>query len=96
MSGAEALAGIGILCNVMQIVTFGKDALHVYRYVHENGTPDAKLETYLTDATKSYQEMRGQLSIPPSLTSDQKELLKIGEEAYKGLQKFRTYFQELS
>lgn len=33
MSGAEVLAGIGILCNVMQIVTFGKDALHIYRYI---------------------------------------------------------------
>ncbi|CEI70524.1 unnamed protein product [Fusarium venenatum] len=96
MSGAEALAGIGILCNVMQIVTFGKDALHVYRYIRENGSPDAKLEVYLADATMSYQEMRTQLSGTTYPTSDQKEIIRVGEEAYKGLQKFRTYFEELS
>ncbi|UZP43075.1 hypothetical protein NXS19_010891 [Fusarium pseudograminearum] len=96
MSGAEVLAGIGILCNVMQIVTFGKDALHVYRYVSDNGTPDAKLETYLADASTNYQEMKEQLSTTPSPTNDQKEIIKVGEEAYKGLQKLRTYFQELS
>ncbi|KAF5236292.1 hypothetical protein FAUST_6640 [Fusarium austroamericanum] len=96
MSGAEALAGIGILCNVMQIVTFGKDALHVYRYVHENGTPDAKLEVYLTDASKIYQDMRWELSGITSPTGDQKEIIKVGEEAYKGLQILQTYFQKLS
>ncbi|OBS22751.1 hypothetical protein FPOA_09080 [Fusarium poae] len=96
MSGAEALAGIGILCNVMQVVTFGKDALHVYRYIRENGNPDAKLEVYLADASMSYQEMRRQLSGTTYPTSDQKEIIKVGEEAYKGLQKFRTYFEELS
>ncbi|XEV07202.1 hypothetical protein FSHL1_012489 [Fusarium sambucinum] len=95
MSGAEALAGIGILCNVMQIVTFGKDALHVYRYIRENGTSDTKLEVYLADASTSYQEMR-QLSRINYPTSNQKEIIKVGEEAYKGLQKFRTYFEELS
>ncbi|EYB23043.1 hypothetical protein FG05_30599 [Fusarium graminearum] len=96
MSGAEVLAGIGILCNVMQIVTFGKDALHVYRYVRENGTPDAKLETYLADASTNYHEMKEQLFTTPSPTNDQKEIIKVGEEAYKGLQKLRTYFKELS
>ncbi|CAG1964618.1 unnamed protein product [Fusarium graminearum] len=91
----EALVAVGILCNVMQIVTFGKDALHVYRHVRENGSPDAKLEVYLADASTNYQKMKDQLSrtLPP--TSDQMGIIKIGEEAYQSLQRFRTYFKDL-
>ncbi|KAI6765284.1 hypothetical protein HG531_012383 [Fusarium graminearum] len=37
-----------------------------------------------------------QLFTTPSPTNDQKEIIKVGEEAYKGLQKLRTYFKELS
>ncbi|KAH7183325.1 uncharacterized protein B0J16DRAFT_416409 [Fusarium flagelliforme] len=95
MSGVELLAGIGILCNAMQIVTFGKDALEVYNHVRENGTADPRLETYLADASISYQEMRKQLSASGPLTSDQQEIVTIGEEAHNGLEKIRTYFQQL-
>ncbi|RFN54254.1 hypothetical protein FIE12Z_1380 [Fusarium flagelliforme] len=95
MSGAEVLAGVGILCNAMQIVTFGKDALEVYNHVRENGTADPRLETFLADASTSYQEMRKQLSASGPLTSDQQEIVGIGEGAYNGLEKFRTYFAQL-
>ncbi|KAJ4019412.1 hypothetical protein NW766_003131 [Fusarium irregulare] len=95
MSGAEVLAGIGILCNVMQIVTFGKDALEVYNYVRENGTADPRLEAYLTDALISYRAMRNQLSAYGPLTSDQQELIKVGEDAHRGLERLRAYFTQL-
>jgi len=95
MSGVEVLAGIGILCNAMQIVTFGKDALEVYNHVRENGTADPRLESYLADASISYQEMRKQLSASGPLTSDQQEIIRIGEDAYNCLEKFRTYFGQL-
>jgi hypothetical protein len=95
MSGAEVLAGIGILCNAMQIVTFGKDALEVYNHVRENGTADPRLESYLADASISYQQMRKQLSVSGSLTSEQQEISRIGENAHHGLEKFRTYFAQL-
>ncbi|KAI1068720.1 hypothetical protein LB507_006259 [Fusarium sp. FIESC RH6] len=95
MSGIEILAGIGILCNAMQIVTFGKDALEVYNHVRENGTADPRLESYLADASKSYQEMKKQLSVSGPLTSDQQEVVKTGEGAHNSLERFRTYFAKL-
>ncbi|CAG7557391.1 unnamed protein product [Fusarium equiseti] len=95
MSGAEVLAGIGILCNAMQIVTFGKDALEVYNHVRENGTVDPRLESYLADSATSYQEMKKQLFASGPLTSDQQEIVRIGEGAHNGLEKFRTYFTTL-
>ena len=95
MSGVEVLAGIGILCNAIQIVTFGKDALEVYNHVRENGTADPRLERYLADASKSYQEMRKQLSTSGPLTSDQQEVVEIGESAHNSLERFRTYFARL-
>lgn len=95
MAGVEVLAGIGILCNAMQIVTFGKDALEVYNHLRENGTADPRLESYLADASMSYQEMRKQLSTFGSLTSDQQEIVRIGKDAHDGLEEFRTYFARL-
>ncbi|KAJ4138498.1 hypothetical protein NW768_002333 [Fusarium equiseti] len=95
MSGVEVLAGIGILCSAMQIVTFGKDALHVYRHVRENGTVDPRLESYLTDASKSYDEMKKQLSASSVLTYHHQQVVNIGEEAHQRLQKFKAYFEEL-
>lgn len=95
MSGAEVLAGISILCNAMQIVTFGKDALEVYNHVRESGTADPRLESYLADASISYQQMRKQLSVSGSLISDQQEISRIGESAHHGLENFRTYFTQL-
>lgn len=95
MSGVEVLAGIGILCSAMQIVTFGKDALHVYRHIRENGTVDPRLESYLADASRSYDEMKKQLSTPSALTIHQQEVANIGEEAHQRLQKFKTHFDEL-
>ena len=95
MSGGEALAGIGILCNAMQIVTFGKDAFEVYNHIRQNGTADPGLESYLIDASKSYDEMKKRLSTHFPLTSCQQEIVDIGEEAHRRLQKFGTYFEEL-
>ncbi|KAF5574951.1 uncharacterized protein FSUBG_13987 [Fusarium subglutinans] len=47
MSGAEvALLGVGILCNVMQILTFAKDFIHVYRNIRDGRAPDPKLDSY--------------------------------------------------
>ncbi|EWZ36479.1 hypothetical protein BFJ63_vAg10151 [Fusarium oxysporum f. sp. narcissi] len=45
MSGAEAaLLGVGILCNAMQILTFAKDSIHVYRNIRDGRAPDPELD----------------------------------------------------
>ncbi|KAJ4042660.1 hypothetical protein NW763_011478 [Fusarium oxysporum] len=51
MSGAEAaLLGVGILCNAMQILTFAKDSIHVYRNIRDGRAPDPELDWPLSQA----------------------------------------------
>ncbi|KAK2478802.1 hypothetical protein H9L39_08176 [Fusarium oxysporum f. sp. albedinis] len=58
MSGAEAaLLGVGILCNAMQILTFAKDSIHVYRNIRDGRAPDPELDSYLRNAKASFDEM---------------------------------------
>ncbi|KAJ4253795.1 hypothetical protein NW762_010189 [Fusarium torreyae] len=94
MSGAEVLAGIGILCNAMQIVTFGRDALQVYRHMRDGGAPDPNLVAYLDKASASYKEMNERSGKALPLTMDQRQVLDIGEEGYKNLQEFRRKFDK--
>ncbi|KAM0244229.1 hypothetical protein ACHAP5_006442 [Fusarium lateritium] len=95
MSGAEALFAVGIICNAMQIITFGKDALHVYRSMRENGVTDPRLDSYLALAATSYKNLGDQSRGPMPLTSDQQQLLDICEKAHKGLLEFQSKFKAL-
>jgi hypothetical protein len=95
MSGAEALFAVGIICNAMQIITFGKDALHVYRSIRDNGAPDPRLESYLDLAAKGYKSLSDQSGGPLPLTNDQQQILDLSEKAYKSLEVFQSKFQEL-
>ncbi|KAM0288243.1 hypothetical protein ACHAO9_007422 [Fusarium lateritium] len=95
MSGAEALFAVGIICNAMQIITFGKDALHVYRSMRENGVVDPRLDSYLALAAASYKNLSDQSCGPMPLTSDQQLILDICEKAHKGLLEFQSKLQAL-
>ncbi|KAG5659690.1 hypothetical protein KAF25_002249 [Fusarium avenaceum] len=95
MSGTEALFAVGIICNAMQIITFGKDALHVYRSIRDNGAPDPRLESYLDLAATGYKSIRDHSHGPLHLTNDQQQILDLSEKAYKSLQMFQSKFQEL-
>ncbi|KIL93941.1 hypothetical protein FAVG1_02503 [Fusarium avenaceum] len=79
----------------MQIITFGKDALHVYRSIRDNGAPDPRLESYLDLAATGYKSLSNQSHGPLPLTNDQQQILDVGEKAYKSLQVFQSKFQEL-
>ncbi|KAF4946266.1 hypothetical protein FSARC_14240 [Fusarium sarcochroum] len=95
MSGPEVLAAVGILCNAMQIITFGRDALQVYRHMRDGGAPDPKLVAYLDKATASYKEMNEQSGKPLPLTHDQQQVVEIGKEGYQSLQEFNRKFDKL-
>ncbi|CAJ0546762.1 Ff.00g013890.m01.CDS01 [Fusarium sp. VM40] len=95
MSGAEALFAVGIICNAMQIITFGKDSLHVYRSIRDNGAPDPRLESYLDLAAKGYKSLGDRSRGPRPLTNDQQQIFDLSEKAYKSLEAFQSKFQEL-
>lgn len=93
MSGAEAaIAGIGFLCNAMQIVTFGRDILQVYRQIRDKSSPDPKLEAYLKSAKACFDDMNS--SALPS-TRDQQQMNEIGKKLEESMSQLQSKFSEL-
>ncbi|KAF4415840.1 hypothetical protein F53441_14592 [Fusarium austroafricanum] len=96
MSGAEtALLGVGILCNAMQIITFGKDALHVYRNIRDTQSPDPKLGEYLKNAKAAFIEMTKGASAASQirpLNVDQQQIIDIGNEVYNCMDELHRGF----
>ncbi|KAF4964560.1 hypothetical protein FSARC_7519 [Fusarium sarcochroum] len=99
MSGAEAaLLGVGILCNAMQIITFCRDALQVYRNVSDGRSPDPRLGEYLRNAKTSFDEMNqwalNAAQIRP-LNSDQQQIVDVGRQVHDCVDELQRKFAEL-
>ncbi|KLP22300.1 small s protein [Fusarium fujikuroi] len=99
MSGAEAaIAGIGFLCNAMQIVTFGRDILQVYRQVRDKSNPDPKLEAYLKSAKTCFDDMNSSalatFQVLP-LTRDQQQIIEIGKKLEDTISQLQSKFSQL-
>lgn len=93
MSGAEAaIAGIGFLCNAMQIVTFGRDILQAYRQIRDKSSPDPKLEAYLKSAKACFDDMNSS-ALP--LTRDQQQMNEIGKKLEESMSQLQSKFSEL-
>lgn len=91
MSGAEVLFGIGLLCNAMQIVTFGRDAVSVYKHIQNERTPDPRLSQYCEDARACYVDMTKKVKGGSRLLSaDEQELLKLAEACVKHTNELAT------
>lgn len=97
MSGAEVLFGIGLLCNAMQIVTFGRDALQVAKTVKNCSSPDPLLDQYIANARRAYEDMSASNRQSPNLLSrDEQQIHDIGKECEKSLEKLSKRLGELS
>ncbi|KAK0373283.1 hypothetical protein CLIM01_09364 [Colletotrichum limetticola] len=46
MSGLEGIAGLSLACNVMQLISFGHEAISMCRRVYESGSPEPDLSEY--------------------------------------------------
>ncbi|KAF5597629.1 uncharacterized protein FSUBG_8461 [Fusarium subglutinans] len=99
MSGAEAaIAGIGFLCNAMQIVTFGRDILQVYKHVRNEHCPDPRLEAYLKSAKACFDDMNSSTlatsqALPPS--RDQQQIIEIGKKLEESMAQLQSKFSQL-
>ncbi|WZH48512.1 hypothetical protein QYS62_009690 [Fusarium acuminatum] len=81
MSGAEAaLLGVGILCNAMQIITFAKDFLHVYRNIRDGRSPDPNLDLYLKNAKAAFDEMNQSATQMGPLNKTQQQIVDVGKD----------------
>ncbi|KAF4427464.1 hypothetical protein FACUT_9581 [Fusarium acutatum] len=80
MSDAEAaLLEVGILCNAMQIMTFAKDSIHIYRNIRDGRAPDPKLDSYLKSP----------------LSHTQQQILDIGKKVYDCVDELQQQFSKL-
>ncbi|KAF4429670.1 small s [Fusarium acutatum] len=99
MSGAEAaIAGVGFLCNAMQIVTFGRDFLQVYRQVRDKSSPDPKLEAYLKSAKACFDDMNSSALATSQvlpLTRDQQQMFDIGKKLEESMAQLQSKFSKL-
>ncbi|KAF5600440.1 hypothetical protein FPANT_2396 [Fusarium pseudoanthophilum] len=96
MSGAEAaIAGIGFLCNAMQIVTFGRDILQVYKHVRDEHSPDPRLKSYLESAKACFDDMNSSASQVLPSTRDQQQIIDIGKKLEESMTRLQSKFSEL-
>lgn len=95
MSGAEALVGVGILCNSMQIVTFARDALQIARHINDGGSPDPKLGQYVQDAELEYQRLLNKAA-QLSLSDDQQQIIQTGAACNERLKTLSKRLEGLS
>ncbi|RBR09663.1 hypothetical protein FVER53590_11696 [Fusarium verticillioides] len=96
MSGAEAaIAGIGFLCNAMQIVTFGRDILQVYNHVRHEHSPDPRLKAYLESAKACFDDMNSSASHVLPSTRDQQQIIDIGKKLEESMTQLQSKFSQL-
>ncbi|EXK93376.1 hypothetical protein FOQG_05499 [Fusarium oxysporum f. sp. raphani 54005] len=99
MSGAEAaIAGIGFLCNAMQIVTFGRDILQVYSHVRNERCPDPRLEAYLKSAKACFDDINSSaLATSQGVQSnrDQQQIIEIGKKLEDSMTQLQSKFAQL-
>ncbi|KAF5613646.1 hypothetical protein F25303_14222 [Fusarium sp. NRRL 25303] len=96
MSGAEAaLLGVGILCNAMQIMTFAKDSIHVYRDIRDDRAPDPKLDSYLKNAKTCFNEMNQTAAQIGPLGQTQQQIVDIGKRVHDCVDELQQQFARL-
>ncbi|PNP80337.1 hypothetical protein FNYG_05936 [Fusarium nygamai] len=96
MSGAEAaLLGVGILCNAMQILTFAKDSIHVYRNIRDGRAPDPKLDSYLKNAKISFNEMNQTAAQIGPLGQTQQQIVDVGKKVNDCMNELQQQFAKL-
>ncbi|KAM5370071.1 hypothetical protein ACJA88_010141 [Fusarium oxysporum] len=99
MSGAEAaIAGIGFLCNAMQIVTFGRDILQVYSHVRNERCPDPRLEAYLKSAKACFDDINSSASATSQAVQsnrDQQQIIEIGKKLEDSMTQLQSKFAQL-
>ncbi|KAH7236531.1 hypothetical protein BKA59DRAFT_534138 [Fusarium tricinctum] len=96
MSGAEAaLLGVGILCNAMQIITFAKDSLHVYRNIRDGRSPDPNLDLYLKNAKAAFDEMNQSATQMGPLNKTQQQIVDVGKNIHGCVDELQQKFSKL-
>ncbi|KAK4444594.1 hypothetical protein QBC34DRAFT_498199 [Podospora aff. communis PSN243] len=87
MSGLEALAALGLACNVFQVVSFTGEVCKTAKTIFETGVepdPAAPLSATLESLTKAFDDIeKTASSARQAMTAQDKELVRIAKECTK-------------
>ncbi|KAF9770310.1 hypothetical protein IL306_012165 [Fusarium sp. DS 682] len=90
-----AILGVGILCNAMQIITFAKDSLHAYRNIRDGRSPDPKLDSYLKNATATFNEMNQTTAQMGPLNQTQQQIVDVSKKVHECVDELQQKFAKL-
>lgn len=77
MSGAEALATFGVVCNVMQVIGFVQDGAHMAKAIYKTGSLDPNLAQTTDYIKEGLERLKDSLEKGKPLIQDEEELLDI-------------------
>jgi hypothetical protein len=80
MSGAEAAAGISLLCNIIQIVTFVRDAITTYKSIEDSNTPDPRLAQMCEAVRGPYERIINEVADRRPLGQEQQALVDAAQK----------------
>jgi len=80
MSGLEALAALGLACNVMQIIDFTHETISLCKKVYNGLSPDPNLATSVSQLDAFLKELDARLkNTPDILDPSQKALVAVAK-----------------
>ncbi|KAM7216397.1 hypothetical protein V8F06_008217 [Rhypophila decipiens] len=80
MSGMEALAVFGLVCNVMQVIHFSSQTVSLCKKAFRTGSPDPDLGRLVDDSAQVYQDLVNSLQSTGPLTVDDARVLQLAEK----------------
>lgn len=76
MSGLEGLAALGLACNIIQVISFGRETLDLIKCVYRDGTIDESLMNKSTAIQDVAAEIIA-VEVPPPLGKYEQNLVDI-------------------
>lgn len=79
MSGLEALAALGLACNIFQVISFGHESISLLKKVYQDGTldtPDSFHAEKLGEIAKDIQKV----DVPEPVSKEDQQLLDVANK----------------
>lgn len=96
MSGAEALAVFGIVCNVMQVIGFVQDGVHMAKVIYNTKCLDPKLAQTTDYIKEGLERLKDSLEKGRPLVQDEQELLDIANGSLKTAEKLKAELDKIA
>ena len=96
MSGAEALAGLSLLCNVMQIVTFARDVIVTYKSIEDSHTLDPRLKQICEAAREPYESIVREADHMGPLKKEQRDLVEAAQKCMGRIEELNRMMSRLA